>query len=115
MKNWDNDETEDLLRAIVALESTAEAKKFLRDLLTDAELIEIGKRWRVAQMLSVSVPYSQILQATGLSTTTIARISKWLTKGTGGYKLMLERMGQPSFLKTEPKTIQQKPFTKKAP
>lgn len=114
MKNWDTDETKDLLKAIVSLESTAEAKKFLRDLLTEAELVEFGKRWRAAQMLSVSIPYSQIVTATGLSSTTVARISKWLAKGTGGYQLMLKRMGKPSFLNNESIEAKKKSLTKKA-
>jgi TrpR-related protein YerC/YecD len=101
MENWKNDETKDLVKAIVSLETTAEAQKFLRDLLTEAELIEFGKRWKAAQMLSESVPYSQIVTTTGLSSTTVARISKWLATGTGGYRLMLERVGKPDYRKTK--------------
>ncbi len=34
----------------------------------------------------------EIVSKTGLSSTTVARISKWLKKGMGGYKLMLARL-----------------------
>lgn len=83
---------EQLLKAILALETPAEARMFLSDLLTEKELQEFAKRWRAAQMLADSVPYTQIVQETGLSSTTIARISRWLSEGTGGYQLMLERV-----------------------
>lgn len=90
-KQWDNKKTEELLQAIVTLQNLAEAKRFFRDLLTEAELIEFSNRWKAAQMLNAHIPYITIREKTGLSTTTIARISKWLQKGMGGYRLVLNR------------------------
>jgi len=89
----DDDKTEALLNTILALKDIKEAKAFFRDLLTPSELDEFGSRWLAAQMLNADISYNQIQKATGLSTTTIARISKWLKKGKGGYKLMLKRSG----------------------
>lgn len=89
---WDNPKTEDLFRAILALKNVNEAKKFFRDLLTEQEIIEFAKRWQAAKMLNKKMPYSQIEKETGLSSTTVARVSKWLKKGMGGYKLMLKRL-----------------------
>lgn len=89
---WDNKESQNLFNAILALQSKKEAKRFFRDLLTEAEIIEFGKRWQAAQMLNNNIPYSQIEAKTGLSSTTVARISKWLQNGMGGYKLMLARI-----------------------
>mgnify|MGYP001563186618 FL=1 len=89
----DNSKTEDLLNTILALKDLKEAKRFLRDLLTPAELDEFGNRWLAARQLYDGESYNEIQKATGLSTTTIARISKWLKRGKGGYKLMLKRLG----------------------
>lgn len=91
-EKWDNSTTEDLLKAVLALKDLKEAKRFFRDLLTETELVEFANRWKAAQMLSNNVPYSTISEKTGLSSTTIARISKWLNDGKGGYKLMLARL-----------------------
>ncbi|MBU1177641.1 TrpR, YerC/YecD [Patescibacteria group bacterium] len=91
MAKWDNQKTEDLLAVILQLKNKAEAKKFFRDLLTEAELREFGNRWRAVQMLAAKIPYTEITKETGLSSTTVARISRWLQKGQGGYKLMLKR------------------------
>src|SRR3989338_5813528 len=90
----DNEKTEGLLNTILALKDIKEAKAFFRDLLTPSELTEFGNRWLAAQMLYEDVSYNAIQKATGLSTTTIARISKWLKRGKGGYKLMLKRSGE---------------------
>jgi len=92
MQKWNNKITEDLLKATLELKNLDEAKMFFRDLLTEAELIEFSKRWQAAQMLNQKISYSKIKKKTGLSSTTIARVSKWLNKGMGGYKLMLNRL-----------------------
>ncbi len=89
---WENVATNNLIEAILALKNNDEANKFLRDLLTETEILEFSKRWQTAKMLSEKVPYSKIEKETGLSSTTIARISKWLNNGMGGYKLMLNRL-----------------------
>ena len=92
MAKMNNKKIEDLMEAIFALRDTKEAKRFFRDLLTERELIEFGNRWQVAQMLNQKITYSEIEKKTGLSSTTIARISKWLNQGKGGYKLILQRL-----------------------
>jgi TrpR-related protein YerC/YecD len=92
--NWDNQKTMDLTEAVLSLKTANEMKKFLRDLLTEQELVEFGNRWRAANMLNENIPYSKIEKETGLSSTTIARISKWLKQGMGGYKIVLKRLGK---------------------
>ena len=87
-----NKKVDALFDAILALKNKTEAKKFLRDLLTEPEIEEFSHRWMAAQMLDAGNSYIEIAGKTGLSSTTIARISKWLNKGEGGYKLMLKRM-----------------------
>jgi len=92
MVRWYNQNTKNLFRAVLALKSIKEVKKFFRDLLTEEEIIEFGKRWQAAKMLDKKVAYPLIEKKTGLSSTTIARVSRWLNKGMGGYKLMIKRL-----------------------
>ena len=91
MTKWENRDTNELIETILSLRTKGEAKNFLRDLLTEVELLEFGKRWRAAIMLHNKIPYTEIVNETGLSSTTVARISKWLQKGTGGYRTLLKR------------------------
>ena len=92
MEKWDNPKTEALFKAVLTLRTTSEAKRFFRDLMTESELIEFGNRWQAARMLNRNVPYSTITDKTGLSSTTIARVSQWLNNGVGGYRLMLNKL-----------------------
>ena len=94
MAKWDNKKTEELIQALLVLRNKDEAKRFLRDLLTEREIIEFGNRWKVVQMLNEKVSYIKIERETGLSSRTIARISKWLNKGMKGYKLVLNRINR---------------------
>ncbi len=82
----------DLYKAVLSLKTEDECKRFLRDLLTEAEIKEFANRWKVAQMLNKKVPYEKIEKETGMSSTTIARVQKWLTRGMGGYKLIISRL-----------------------
>lgn len=92
MEKWVNSTTDELFGAILALKNIDEARKFFRDLLTEKEILEFANRWKVAQMLARKVPYAKIEKETGMSSTTIARVQKWLTKGMGGYGLAIERL-----------------------
>lgn len=90
-EKWINQDTDSLFRAILDLDNLAEAQKFFRDLLTEKELLEFAQRWKVAKMLSGGKAYVDIERETGMSSTTIARIHRWLKSGMGGYKLMIKK------------------------
>lgn len=90
--DWKNRATEDLYGAILSLKDLGETKRFFRDLLTEDEIAEFGKRFRAAKMLNEKFSYREIQIETGLSSRTIARISRWLKRGMGGYQLMLKRI-----------------------
>lgn len=90
--DWKNADNKRLIQAILALETEDEAKHFLRDLLTEKEITECSKRLQAAEMLEKNIPYSVIERTTGLSSTTIARVARWLNGKEGGYKAILERL-----------------------
>jgi TrpR-related protein YerC/YecD len=91
MKILNDPKIQDLMNAILTLKDSDEAKRFFRDLLTEQELLEFSKRWQTAQLLKNKTPYTTIEKKTGLSSTTIARVARWLNKGMGGYQLALNR------------------------
>ncbi len=90
--NWETTENKKLLEAILSLETEDEAKRFLRDLLTEGEIQEFAKRLKAAEMLIDKAPYSQIEKETGFSSTTVARVSKWLNSGNKGYKEIIAKI-----------------------
>jgi TrpR-related protein YerC/YecD len=90
--NWKTKEKRELVEAILSLQNKDEVELFLRDLMTKQEIDEFSKRLLAAQMLSRDVQYNAIIEQTGLSSTTIARISKWLKGPLGGYRLVIKNL-----------------------
>lgn len=85
-------DAKDLYIAFLLLKTEEDCKNFLRDLLTEKELKEFINRWKVVRMLDKKIHYEEITKNTGMSSTTIARISRWLNDGTGGYQKMLKKL-----------------------
>lgn len=90
--DWKSKENKQLVEAFLSLQNTNETQAFLRDLMTEGEIQEFSKRLEAARLLSKDVQYNTIIESTGLSSTTIARISKWLKGSLGGYRLILQRI-----------------------
>jgi TrpR-related protein YerC/YecD len=85
---------DDLYGAILTLRTKEEARKFLRDLCTATEIREFAERWKTARMIMDHTPYTAIIEKTGLSSTTVARVARWVKRGTGGYRMVLRRTGR---------------------
>lgn len=71
------------------LKNADQKAKFLRDLLTAEELATLCRRWQAAIMLNNNDNYLDIIKATKLSSTTVARVQKWLSGSLGGYQLAI--------------------------
>lgn len=80
-----------LFKAILSLKDTGECQLFFRDLCTLSELKSMTERWRTVEEVNQGTPYRSISKKVGSSTATITRVAYWLTNGTGGYKLALDR------------------------
>ena len=91
--DWQNPDSDALFDAILALENRDEAERFFRDLCTLRELEEMTHRWAVARLLAKGLPYREIAAEAGSSTATVTRINQWLQHGTGGYRMVLDRLG----------------------
>jgi len=85
----------DLFRAIDSLKTEEETEAFFRDLCTLSELEALAHRWQVARFLELELPYVEIAQKTGASTTTVTRVAHGLKHGEGGYQVALSRAPLP--------------------
>ncbi len=82
-----------LFDAFARLKNRKEIERFLRDLTTPAELDAFAERWRIARLLdSGAHSYREIAAETGASTTTVARVARFLREeANSGYRLVLDR------------------------
>jgi TrpR-related protein YerC/YecD len=84
----------DLYEAFSLIKSKEEAKLFFEDLCTPNELQAMADRWRVIPMIQKGIPYRTIYEQTGVSVTTIGRVARCLTQGSGGYNLIFDRFAR---------------------
>ena len=91
MTDWRTADVDELIDALLRLETRDEAARFLRDLATLGEIHDLSQRWAVVRRLDAGEHYAAISRATGASTATITRIASWLRDGEGGYREALAR------------------------
>lgn len=86
---WNETNTAQLAQVLVDIDKKTDMQNFLRDVMTEKEIVEISARLEAARMLKEGKKYTEIIEKTKLSTRTVARISDWLKSGTGGYSTAL--------------------------
>jgi TrpR-related protein YerC/YecD len=82
-----------LLKAFAAIDNPDDIYALLQDLCTVREIQDMSQRLVVAKLLSKGEHYSAIQEATGISATTISRVSKALNYGADGYRIALDVLG----------------------
>ncbi len=88
---WRQANARQLAEALVAIDDPDTMRNFLRDVMTEKEISEIGSRLEAARMLRQGEKYTDIVAKTRLSSRTVARISEWLKDGCGGYASVLNQ------------------------
>ena len=88
-----NDLRNNLAEALDNVRDVSEMERFLVDLCTPAELRALSERWHVAQILNTGESsYRDISTQTGVSTTTIGRVARFLKdEPHQGYRAVLDR------------------------
>ena len=87
--------TDALCDALLTPGSREEMRRLLRDLCTPSELTALAERWHVARLLDgTDLSYRQIHDGTGVSTTTIVRVGRFLRQeGHQGYRGAIDALG----------------------
>lgn len=83
---WKNEQTQQFARVLASIDDAKTMQNFMRDVMTEKEIIEISSRLEAAKMLTNGEKYTDITKATKLSSRTVARISDWLQNGCQGYQ-----------------------------
>lgn len=90
----ENKAFERLCQALVVIEAPEEAAALLSDICSPAEIEAITQRLEVAELLDVGASYIEVSKRTGASSTTVSRVSKCLNGPAGGYRVVLDRLGE---------------------
>jgi TrpR-related protein YerC/YecD len=87
--------SDDLCRALLTPGDAESMQRLLADLCTPAEIRTLAERWHVARLLDgTDLTYRDIHDATGVSTTTIVRVARFLKQERNlGYRTALDGSG----------------------
>ncbi len=87
--------TSDLCAALLTPRSEKEMCRLLGDLCTPQEIRTLAERWHVARLLDgTGLSYREIHDATGVSTTTIVRVARFLRQEPNqGYRRAIDALG----------------------
>jgi TrpR-related protein YerC/YecD len=88
---WDISTCKQLASALLSIDDAQTMQSFLRDVMTEKEIIEISARLEAAKMLKAGNKYTDIVAKTKLSSRTVARISDWIKNGNGGYAKVIDQ------------------------
>ena len=94
MAKFDKKQLEKLYEAILTLKSAEECDKFFEDICTIQELEALSQRLDVACRIKGGKSYADISRETGSSTATVCRVGKCIKYGSGGYDIVLSRLGK---------------------
>jgi TrpR-related protein YerC/YecD len=85
---------DDLCDALLTPNNRTEMRCLLQDLCTPAEIRTLSERWHVARLLDgTDLPYRDIHEATGVSTTTVVRVGRFLRhEPHQGYRRAIDAM-----------------------
>ena len=87
---WKRSVPKQLATVLAHINEVSDMQAFLRDVMTEKEIIEISARFEAARMLRNGKKYTEIVEVTKLSSRTVARISDWLKNGESGYEKAIE-------------------------
>ena len=95
---FDTEEAKALYKALVMVDTTSEARDFIADLCTPKEVKDLSERWEIAKLLDEgTLSYREISAQTGASTTTVARVARFLkNEPHQGYARMISKIKKSS-------------------
>lgn len=89
-----SDREAQLYEALLKLKTPEECYAFFSDLCTVSEQMAMEQRFEVATLLDKGCIYNDVLEKTGVSSATVSRVKRALNYGAGGYRIILDRMGE---------------------
>ena len=80
----------ELYAAVAATDSAEKAQSLLADLCSKREIEQMAQRLRAAKLLFDGLTYNEVIEATGISSATLSRVSRCVQYGKG-YSALFEK------------------------
>ncbi|MCM1546276.1 MAG: YerC/YecD family TrpR-related protein [Clostridiales bacterium] len=84
----------ELYETLIKVKTVEDCKALLDDLCTYKEVEQMAQRVHAAKLFFEGRTYNEIIAETDISSTTLSRISRAISHGSGGYKKFIDYDGQ---------------------
>lgn len=84
----------ELYNTLIKLTTVEDCKALLEDLCTFKEVEQMAQRVYAAKLFLEGCTYNEIIAQTDISSTTLSRISRTISHGSGGYKKFIDFEGK---------------------
>lgn len=82
---------DELFSLVARIDDPADVEKLFLDLCTYNEVEQMATRLKCAELLKGGLTYNQVMDAVEISTATLARVSRCVSHGSGGYNGVMEK------------------------
>ncbi|MFN7699398.1 MAG: Trp family transcriptional regulator [Deltaproteobacteria bacterium] len=86
----------DLAAVLAKLDEPHAIERFLKDLLTPAEIQAVVERWAIVRMLAAGLTHREVALALDVSVTPVTRGNRQLQHGEGGFAHALALLALPN-------------------
>ena len=81
----------DFAKALASVHNSVEAANFVKDLLTEQEVVILGRRLQIARLLDQGYTYEQIHKIMRVGNSTVAKVHAWMDLYGEGYRMVIKR------------------------
>lgn len=83
-----------LAKCLVELKNPVEAAQFIKDLLSETEVLMLARRLQIAELLLDGLKYDEIKERLKVGPGTIAKVQTWLNLYGEGYRTVISRLSR---------------------
>jgi TrpR family trp operon transcriptional repressor len=99
-KNYKNDILNwEIIKVLSKIKNPKLMALFLKDLLTQQELVEIKRRWQIINLLDSGLPQRSVAKKLKIAIATVSRGSRMLKNPQGGFNQILKNKFKYSYEK----------------
>ncbi len=81
----------DFAKALASLNNAVEVANFIKDLLTEQEVVILARRLQIARLLEQDYTYEQIHKVMKVGNSTVAKVHSWMNLYGDGFRMVLKR------------------------
>ena len=90
-KQTTKENMDELFSLVAKINDASDVEKLFLDLCTFTEVEQMATRLKCAKLLKSGLTYTQVMEEANISSATLARVSRCVSHGSGGYNSVIDK------------------------